>query len=125
MALGGMHTSLAGLLAGADLSSSQYKIVKFASTAGEVIVGALATDNLIGVLMNDPADGEAADIAVLGIAKVQCEASQNAGAWVTSSTTGRAKVTSTGNDDVIGKLLEASSDAGDIAAILLTGPSNF
>jgi hypothetical protein len=125
MALGGMHTSLAGLTAAGTLATSQYKIVKFASTAGQVIVGALATDNLIGVLMNDPADGEAADIAVLGIAKVQAEASQSAGAWVTSSTTGRAKVTSTGNDDVVGKLLEASTDAGDIVAILLTGPSNF
>ena len=126
MALGGSHISLAGFKASSTLASSQYYIVKFASTAGEVIVGAAATDSLIGVVQNDPGAGEAADIAVIGIAKVACEASQSAGAWVTSSTTGRAKVTSSGNDDVIGKLLEGtSSDAGDIAAILLTGPSNF
>ncbi len=125
MALGGMHTSLAGLTASGTLATSQYKIVKFASTAGQVIVGAAATDNLIGVLMNDPTSGQPADIAVLGIAKVQAEASQSAGDWVTTSTTGRAKVTSSANNDVLGKLLEASTDAGDIVAILLTGPSNF
>lgn len=125
MALGGEYLSIPGLTAGQDLSSIQYKIVKFASTAGQVIVGAAATDNLLGVLMNDPAANEPAHVATIGVAKVQAEASQNAGAWVTSSTTGRAKVTSSGNDDVIGKLLEASTTAGDIVAILLTGPSNF
>lgn len=125
MALAGDYMVVSGFLAGASLASSQYKIVKFASTAGEVVVASAATDNLLGVVMNDPADGEPAHVAAIGVAKVQCEASQTAGAWVTSSTTGRAKVTSSANDDVLGKLLEASTSAGDICAILLTGPSNF
>lgn len=119
MATQGEHTKLS-LLAGADLSSSQYKIVKLASTAGEVVVGAAATDNVIGVLLNDPADGEVAEIAVAGIVKVQAEASQSAGATVASSTTGRAKVTSTGNDGVLGTLLDASTSAGDIVRVLVS-----
>ena len=124
MAYSSDYFTIPGKLAGADLSSSQYKIVKFASTAGEVVLASAATDNIAGVLMNDPADGEVAEVAYLGIAKVQCEASQSEGAWVAASTTGRAKVTSTANDDVVGKLLKASTSAGDIVPIMIA-ISNF
>lgn len=124
MAFTGQYFTIPGLVASGNLSSSQYKIVKWASTAGAVVVAAAATDNIAGVLMNDPADGEAAEVAFLGLVKVQCEASQNRGAWITSSTTGRAKTTSTGNDDVLGKLVKASSAAGDIVEAIIT-ISNF
>lgn len=108
-----------GLLAGASLASSQYKIVKLASTAGEVIVGAAATDQCIGVLLNDPADGEEALIQVNGVAKVLAEASVSAGNLVASSTTGRAKAASTANNKILGIALDASSSAGDLIRVLL------
>lgn len=125
MANTGQYWTIPGVVAGGDLSSSQYKIVKWASTAGAVIVASAATDNLLGVLMNDPTEGQAAEVAVLGIAKVQAEASTAVTAWISSSTTARAKATTSANDDVLGKLLEASVTAGDIVPILLTGVSNF
>ena len=112
---------LPGFLAGADLSSSQYKLVRLASTAGEVVlVDGDQTDVVIGSLYNDPADGEAALVAIGPVIKAQAEASLSAGDYVTGDTTGRLKATTTANDDVIGVLLEASSSAGDIVSVLVS-----
>ena len=107
-----------GLKAGSSLASNQYYMVKLASTAGEVIVGAANTDAIIGVLQNDPADGEAAAIGVGGVLKVAGEASVSAGNWVTCSSTGRAKATTTDGDVVLGTALDATSSAGDIIRVV-------
>lgn len=106
-----------GFKASATLAAKQYYIVKAASTAGEVIVGAAGTDALMGVVYNDPAAGEAADIAVGGVVKVAGEASVSVGDWVTSSSTGRAKTTTTDGNVVIGHALDATSNAGDIIRV--------
>lgn len=119
-AIGGQYITAPDLLAGADLSSSQYKVVKPASTAGEVIAGAAATDKIIGVLQNAPADGEAALVAVSGVVKALAEASVAAGDHITTSTTGRVKTTTTGNNHVLGVALKASAAAGDIIPIVIT-----
>lgn len=106
-----------GLLAGASLASSQYKIVKFASTAGEVVVGSAATDKLAGVLLNDPADGEEALLGIFGVFKCLAEASVTAGTAVTVSSTGRAKNISAITNTQIGVALDASSSAGDLIRV--------
>ena len=67
--VGGNYFTVPNLLAGASQASNQFKIMKFASTAGECIVGAASTDSIIGVLQNDPADGEVAEIAVCGVCR--------------------------------------------------------
>lgn len=54
--------------AGADLSTHQYKFVKFDS--GNVILCAAATDVPLGVLQNKPTSGQAATVRVLGVTKV-------------------------------------------------------
>ena len=68
----GSHDSLhiPGLLAGADLSSSQFLAVKLASTAKEVITVNASTDAAIGILQNNPADGEEAEVRFLGVSKM-------------------------------------------------------
>lgn len=106
-----------GLVASATLASKQYYLVKAASTAGEVIVAAAGTDAILGVVQNDPGAGEAAAIGVGGIVKVAGEASVSVGDWVTSSTTGRAKTTTTDGNVVIGHALDATSSAGDIIRV--------
>lgn len=106
-----------GLLAGADLSSKQYYLVKLASTAGEVVAAGAGTDAIIGVIYNDPADGEAALIADGGVLKVAGEASVSVGDWVTASSTGRAKTTTTDGDVAIGMAIDATSAAGDIIRV--------
>lgn len=112
------------VLAGASQTANQYKFVKPASTAGEIIVGTSATSACLGVLMNDPADGEVAEVAVIGTVRVLAEASVSAGDLVACSTTGRAKTSTTSNNKIMGKALEASSSAGDLITIALA-PSNY
>lgn len=116
---------LTGVVAGADLSAAQYYVVKLGSTANSVIKAAAATDSVVGILQNDPASGEEAVVGVIGVFKAAGEASITKGDWVAASTTGRVKTTSTGNDDVVGKALEATTTAGDIIPVLVGGPSNF
>ena len=66
MANYGQIISVPGLLAGADLSAYQYRPVKLASTAGEVVAATAVTDVVVGILQNDPTDGQAASIAGVG-----------------------------------------------------------
>lgn len=57
-------------LAGADLSSHQYKLVKWDSTNNSVVLCGNA-EKPMGILMNAPASGELAEVAVQGGAKVK------------------------------------------------------
>ena len=126
MAHYGRYDVIPGLVATGDLSSSQYKIVIASSTAGAVKVGATAaSDPILGVLMNDPTSGQAAEVACNGIAKVQAELSVTFGADVTVSSTGRAKATTTDGDKVLGKALAASAAAGDLIPVLIHIGSHY
>ena len=113
-----------GLTASATLAAKQYSLVKAASTAGEVIVAAAATDDILGVFQNDAGADEPVSIGIGGVLKVAAEASVNIGDWVTSSTTGRAKTTTTDGDVVLGHAIDASSAAGDIVRVV-SGLSRF
>ena len=123
--VGGEYTTLPSIVATGSLATSQYKIVKFGSTAGTVKVGAAGTDNCIGVLQNDPASGEAALVAVAGVCRVLAEASVSAGDLCASSSTGRAKATTTQGDNVVGIAAEASSSAGDYITLILTPGATY
>ena len=65
--------------AGADLSTAQYKFVKIDPADGEVVVCAATTDRPIGVLQNDPAAGEAAEVTIVGGTKLRAGGSASAG----------------------------------------------
>lgn len=122
MATGGDYKGIPGLRAAGDLSAKQFYIVKAASTAGQVKVASAATDALLGVLQDGNTDGLAVDVAFSGVAKVLAEASVSYGNYVTASSTGRAKATTTAGNSVIGLALnEATSAAGDIIPVLLSG----
>jgi len=58
------------MLAGADLSTHQYKLVKWDTTNNSVVLCGSA-EKPMGVLMNAPASGEMAEVAVQGGAKVK------------------------------------------------------
>ena len=120
MATFGKYETIPGLVATGDLSSSQYLVVKASSTAGAVKVAATAaTDAILGVLQNDPASGEAAEVAFSGICKVKAAASVTFGAPVTFNSTGQVKITTTDGDRIVGIALEASDTAGDIIRLVL------
>lgn len=114
MAVGGDYFSISKK---ATAALTQFVIVKPSTTAGECKIAAAATDSIIGVVQNNPGAGEAAEIAVSGVCKVLAEASVAAGDHVTSSTTGRAKTTTTSNNHVLGVAQEASSAAGDVIKV--------
>ena len=120
MATFGKYETIPGLIATGDLSASQYLVVKAASTAKAVKVATTAaTDPVLGVLQNDPASGEAAEVAFSGICKVKAATSVTFGAPVTFNSTGYVKTTSTDGNRIVGIALEASDTAGDIISLLL------
>jgi len=120
MAVGGNYfTPTIGLVATGDLSSYQYYVMKFGSTAKTVKVGTAVTDALAGILQNEPASGEAALVAVSGVCKAAAEASVTQGSYLSVSSTGRVKATTTDLDYVVGVAMEASTTAGDIIEIVV------
>ena len=117
MATYGEYWGIPGLVASGTVT--QYKIVKAATTAGAVVLASAGSDKILGVLQNDPASGQEADVAVLGIVKCLAEASVAAGDHVAASTTGRAKTTTSANDHVLGIAIDASGAAGDLIRVVV------
>ncbi len=115
------YYSFPGLLAGEDLSSSQYLVVKMASTAGEVIHATGGTDTAIGILQNDPADGEAADVAIMGVAYAKAADAVTAGTMLNWDSTGRVKASATNTSGVIGMAPLAAGAANDLIPVIVTG----
>lgn len=108
--------------AGSDLSAKQYYIVKMCSstTPYGVILGAANTDEVIGVLQNEPAMNEAAVVRVFGTTKVIAGTPIAIGEWVVSDASGKAQNVQADKNTVIGLALETASADGDIIEILLT-----
>lgn len=111
------YLDIPGFTAVSTLASSQYYIVQLASTAGQVKLATSGTSKIIGVVQNDPAAGQPVELAYAGVFKVAGETSVAIGDFVTASSTGRAKTTTTGGNTVIGKALDATSTAGDIIRV--------
>jgi len=118
---------LEGLLAGEDLSSGQYKVVKFASTAGEVVAVSATTDAAIGIIQNDPGDGEAANVAGVGSKCLALAGTSDlaAGELVGYNTTGQVVDHTTDGRYIIGQALEASSAVGDIVEVQISGLNSY
>ncbi len=119
MAVFGEYISLPGLKATATLAAKQYTPVKLASTANEVVSATATTDLIIGIVQNDPAAGEAADVASLGVCKAVAGTSTiTKGETLSANSTGVIDVTA---GKVIGVALTAPAAAGNIITVLLTG----
>jgi hypothetical protein len=106
--------------AGADLSAKQYTFVKMSGTG--VIAAAAATDIPIGVLLNDPASGETAAVAVSGVVKLEASAAITAGVLVGTTSTGTAVTLAAGTDTtkfILGRAITAAGAAGDIITVAI------
>jgi hypothetical protein len=106
--------------AGADLSSSQYLFVEL-SSANTVTVANSAGEKTVGVLLNDPTSGQAANVAILGRVKVIASAAISVNAYVSTTNAGKAVTASTGHY-AIGRAVTASTADGEYLEVLLTGP---
>lgn len=117
------------LLAGADLSSSQFLFVKMHTTANQVVKCATDAEIYLGVLQNEPASGSEARVMTTGVTKVVAGGAISVGDKIGTDTAGKAKTieTTTGADvgDYFGAVaLESASAANEVIAILL-GPSGL
>lgn len=107
---------LLSFTAGADLSSSQYTIVKLSS--GTIVAGTAGAG--FGVLVDAPASGEVGSVAVLGITKVVVgTGGVTEGDMITSDASGEAVPAATLNDEIIGRAVYTAA-AGALTTIVLT-----
>jgi hypothetical protein len=102
--------------AGGDLSaaSNQFRFVKLGTTKGQIVLAALGTDPIIGILQNKPNLDEVAIIRDAhggGIAKVRMAASQNIaiGDFIGSNTLGEGVEVSAAGSNAIGYAIEADA----------------
>lgn len=100
----------------AGAAITPYRIVKFATAAGEVIHSAAVTDAHIGVYQGDiaAAAGEDVAIGVDGVVEVEAGAAITQGATLGSDTSGRAVATTTATHTVWATALQSAAAAGDI-----------
>lgn len=109
----------APLLAGADLSALENTFVKAGGTEGQVVAVAAATDQPIGVLLDEPsAAGKVANVAQFGIYEVIAGAAVAYGAQVQTDASGRA-ITAVSAGYVCGRALQAAENAGERIAVFV------
>jgi len=106
-------------IAGEDMSSSQFKFVTLESD-GEVDLADAAGENAIGVVINDPAAGEAATVVVSGKVMVTSGGTIAAGAQIQTDASGDA-LTAAAGDVVLGYALESAVDGQVFAIELIQG----
>jgi len=103
-------------LAEEDMSAAQYKLVKWGTTNDQVLICGDA-EKPMGVLMNAPASGEQAEVAVQGGAKVKTDANVTLGASCASGVLG------VGRDAVAGEFaigtFQDAGLAGDIVPVII------
>jgi hypothetical protein len=108
-------------VAGADLSSKQYLFVKL-NTSGQAVICDGATDSPIGVLQNDPASGEEAQVLVVGGTKLVAGAAINPGVKIGTGSNAKADTKVAGTDTTeytVGVVLLGSSADGDIITAVI------
>ena len=112
---------LGTLLAGADLSTHQYKAVKV-NSSGAVVLAAALTDACIGILQNAPTSGQPCEIMCDGVTKFKAGAAVTAGVGLSCGTDGRP-ITGTGvGTPQIGVALEGVANANEIGTALISMP---
>lgn len=106
---------LGTLVAGADLTADQYKIVKVDAAGKLVLTG--AADEHAGILDCPGDTDESVRIRVSGVAKVVAGAAITTGDGVESDAAGKLRTLTTG--PLVGIALEAAGADGDIISVLL------
>jgi len=115
MAFEGILMNIPGIVAGSDLSAKQFHAVKL---TGELAIGVAGSGDLaLGVLQNDPLQGDASAVAYAGVSKVKTGANVAVGNRLAPDASG-ALVPAGSGDFPIGVALEAGV-SGDVISVLL------
>ena len=105
-------------LAGADLSSSQFCLVKLSTSADSTVILAAANgDQVYGVVTNKPTSGQAAEVQIVGIAKCVFGGTVTRGDALMSDGSGHA-VTKSSTNPIFG-YAEESGASGEIHSVRL------
>lgn len=104
------------LVAAADLSAKQFCGVTVNSNGQAATAD--ADDQVVGILQNKPASGQAATVAYGGVSKAICGGSVTAGNRVTTNASGQIVAATTAGDSVIGVALQTGA-TGDVIAVLI------
>lgn len=106
-------------LAGADLTAKQFFLVKLSTSADDtVLLAAANTDVVYGVLTNKPNTGQAAEVQIVGVAKVVAGAAFTRGDALMSDANGNA-ITKTSTNPIFGYALESAGGSGEIHSVRL------
>ena len=103
-----------------DLSAKQFFAVKLDAN-GKIVLAAAATDQVLGILQNDPKAAQAGQVRHLGISKAVAGAAITLGDEVISDAAGKVISTAAAGDRVIGHALEAAAADLDVISVLMTG----
>lgn len=110
------------LVAGEDLSAKQYHFVKIDNGTGKAVAVSGATDNPIGVVQNNPASGQEAEVLISGGTKLKAGGSASAGEplFASASATGvtLAFGTTASAAYSVGKFITAAA-AGEITTAVI------
>ncbi|MDB4725893.1 DUF2190 family protein [bacterium] len=106
-------------VAGESLAAAQFKFVTLESD-GQVDLADSAGENCIGILLNSPASGAAATVALTGKVMVTAGGTIAAGAAVATDAAGDA-VTAASTNIIMGYALEAAVDGQVMAIELIQG----
>lgn len=125
----GEQQTIPGFKAGADLSSHQYRCLRGAGAGvvnicSETAVTSLGPQQYIGILQNKPKTDEAATVAFAGLSKAVTGAAVTANMLVTHNASGQV-INAVSGAVVIGRALEATGAAGEIATVLLFPPTRW
>jgi len=116
------------LVAGADLSASQYKAVKVDNTGKAVLCSAVG-DPAVGILQNNPKAGQTAQVRIFGVTMAVAGAAVTVGSIVGTDANGKvvAATEATANTTdgtisgsrAVGIALESASAADQVISIAL------
>lgn len=101
--------------------SAQFLAVKLNTAAArQVVLASSGGETIYGVLQNQPLEGQAADVGILGITKAVAGAAVTEGAALMTDTAGRL-ITATSTNHRVAYAIEAASGAGIIFTVVLAG----
>jgi hypothetical protein len=112
----------ATLVAGEDLSAKQYNFVKIDNGTGRAVAVSGATDRPIGVLQNNPASGQEAEVLIVGGTKIKAGGSASAGQalFASASATGvTLAFGTTGSAAFVAGSFITSAAAGEITTAVI------
>ena len=110
-------------IAGADLSTAQYKFVKL-SADNTVVICSGATDDMLGILQNKPTSGGVARVRIMGISRVYVGASSvTYGTKVGTDANGLAVAKTANTAKYLGVVISGAA-AGADASVLVFGVLN-